>query len=223
MVQNRGHPRYSMERPTLVCGLYRSGTTYLQTILDPDNKHTRYKHEFVKTDIPDEIKSMDRVIIHKSPYKWIDSIISQSWELGDHYKVAYEKGHTEIRCATSRTLGDTPDIVEEYKTYSLENICDLYNRFFHFWLSDPFSSVIKFVKYRDLISDPMTTLKNLTGADHHLPPSKVSGSFEFTPERKRMALDPRMSYNMTPALALVVKHNIDKSVLKSLNYTGVFE
>ena len=213
-----------MERSTLVCGLYRSGTTYLQTILDPDNTHTEYKHEFVKTDIPDKIKSMDRVIIHKSPHKWIDSIISQSWELGDHYRVHYEKGHTEIRCATSRTLRDTPDIIEEYKTYSLENICDLYNRFFHFWLSDPFSSVIKFVKYRDLISDPVTTLKNLdTRIDQDGLPIKVSGSSEFTPERKRMALDPRMSYNMTPDMSHVIKNNIDKSVLKSLNYTGVFE
>jgi hypothetical protein len=163
------------------------------------------------------------VIIHKPPHKWIDSIISQSWELGDHYRVHYEKGHTEIRCATSQTLRDTPDIIEEYKTYSLENICDLYNRFFHFWLSNPFSSVIKFVKYRDLISDPVTTLKNLTGADHYLFPSKVSGSSEFTLERKRMALDPRMSYNMTPDMSHVIKNNIDKSVLKSLNYIGVFE
>ena len=213
-----------MERSTLVCGLYRSGTTYLQTILDPDNKHTGHKHEFVKTDIPDRIKSMDRVIIHKSPHKWIDSIVSQSWELGDHYRVHYEKGHTKIRCATSQTLRDTPDIIEEYKTYSLENICDLYNRFFHFWLSNPFSSVIKFVKYRDLISDPVTTLKNLdTRIDQDGLPTKVYGSSKFTPERKRMALDPHMSYNMTPDMSHVITNNIDKSILKSLNYTGVFE
>jgi len=207
----------------LVCGLYRSGTNYLQTILDKNNKYTRYKHEFVPHDIPKHIRGIDRVIIHKSPYKWIDSIISQSWELGVYYKVGYEKGHTKLRCATSKTLHDTPDIIEEYKAYSLENICDLYNRFFTFWLSNPFNSSIKYVKYTDLISNPEETLNNIMFLESYNIPSKVYGSFEFTPERKEMALSPYMSYNMTPAMSRIIEDKLDKSILKSLNYTGVFK
>jgi len=221
-----------MERfdsPILVCGLYRSGTNYLQAIIDDllDNdvsSYIQYKHEFVTSDIPYNIRKINRIIVHKAPYKWVDSLVSQCWELGDHYKVNYEVGHTPIKCGTNKVLQDTPDIIEEYRTFSLENICNLYNRFFSYWLSNPFLSRLRFIKYTDLLIDPQKTLGfiNDTGEIRNLP-KKVRASYEFTENRKRMALSPYMTYNIDLSLSAVLEKNIDRDIIRALGYSGVFE
>jgi len=123
-------------------GLYRSGTNFLQQLLDKNFKYNSaviekytiegklYKHclhDSWYNKMPNDVVP---VIIYKDPFKWIDSLCRKSYDLELFYDVHYETGHTEIYLPFEDP--DNEGYIAEVRC-SVEKLCKLYNRYFTYW------------------------------------------------------------------------------------------
>lgn len=132
-----------MERAVLASGLFRSGTNYLQALVDgnlkcaaitPSPRTGRWpqKHASRPAGLVDHYQGLCIALIHKPPVKWVDSIMRQSFDLIDYYDLRYEPGHTVIEIAYDDEHHPLPD--RPLVPVSLEKLCDHYNRYHRFWM-----------------------------------------------------------------------------------------
>jgi hypothetical protein len=126
--------------PILVCGLYRSGTHYLQELIlhnfrnieKPDkiignNSEPPYKHTQFKADMS-FYEGIHVVLTYKNPWKWVDSICRQSYDLCQVYDVCLNQDETPIKIKAT-----FPHNVAGYVDVGIEQLCDHYNRWMKFW------------------------------------------------------------------------------------------
>ena len=135
-----------MERTSvLASGLFRSGTNYLQRLIDlnldckrvhphPVTGNLPQKHASRIEGMRDHYAGLRIALVHKPPAKWVDSICRQSFDLVDHYDLGYEPGHTVIEIPYDDEHDPLPDRV--IIPVSLEKLCDHYVRFHRFWMSE---------------------------------------------------------------------------------------
>lgn len=129
----------------VVCGLYRSGTNWLQSLIDLNYevepvqippvwgsqpyKHAIYNFEFKTHDLLTET-----VAIYKPIHTWLESIMRNCIDLADNYDVLWKNGHHEILCNAS----DETDTQHTYEIcLSLEKLIKLYNDWFDKWENHP--------------------------------------------------------------------------------------
>lgn len=211
-------------------GLYRSGTNFFQQTLDinfVDNKKTidkyladniLYKHclhDSWYNKIPSDVKP---IIVYKSPIKWIDSLVRQSYDLEKYYNISYEEGHTSI----DLVFCDPDD--ESIKTVvrcSIEKLCNLYNRYFEFWLNKKVDfishNIITF--YTDIHLYKIEKKYKLIRKNKNfilLGECDVDGSRPFTNNVKQYYQHDSLSDNLNSIQLASIQKNISKCILSKL-------
>lgn len=117
-------------------GLFRSGTTWLQALIDanlkagpvPDGylyKHAHYPHQLAK------MAPADIVVTYKTLPKWIDSLCRNSFDLIDEYDLAFRRGDTPIEIVYKEE--NHPEHEPIYVGVSLERLIDLYHEHWDVW------------------------------------------------------------------------------------------
>lgn len=206
-------------------GLFRSGTNFLQQLVDKNFKNNSsivekyilegklYKHclhDDWYNKMPWEIVP---VIVYKSPLKWIDSLTRRSFDLALFYDVHYEKGHTEIYLPFEDP--DNEGYIANVKC-SIEKLCLLYNRYFKYW-SD---KNVEMVHHKTLvfeIDEYLNYLQNkykLQKTNKQfvmLKKNEVSGSREFNSLVKKY-YESDIVENLNNAQIKVIKSSIDVKI-----------
>lgn len=170
----------------IVCGLYRSGTTYLQTLIDANLSVPRargYKHAMCEDEMVGFDADASVILVSKALPKWVNSLARQSYDLCDFYNVLYEHGHTAIELPY-----DDPDrpMTQGYTiTGSVEKLCSLYRQWHTHWAASSVQPVI-YIAYEKLLFEPERELHSVAKKLGVQPASvfinyaKVSGSRQFT-------------------------------------------
>lgn len=185
-----------MTKRVIVCGLYRSGTTYLQNLIDRNLLVARsrgYKHAISVSEMAEFEDDVSVVLISKEIRKWINSLARQSYDLTDYYDVLYEHGHTPIELPY-----DDPDrpVKASYSvTASVEKLCSLYRNWHLHWGTCP-SRPTCHIAYENLILSPQKTVYEVAirigarvayGFTNYI---RVPGSRTFTGEDIGKYLEP---------------------------------
>lgn len=210
-------------------GLYRSGTNFLQQTLDinfidnqkiiekhlADNllyKHCLHDSWFNK--MPADVKP---IIVYKSPIKWIDSLVRQSYDLEKYYDVSFQNGHTKVELV----FCDPED--ESIKTIvacSIEKLCNLYNRYFEYWLSKE----VNFISHKKIAFETEKYLLQIETKYKLLRKNKdfmflkedeVDGSRPFSTAVQKYYLSDDVD-NLTSLQINSIQKNINKLILLKL-------
>ena len=160
-----------MGRPVILAsGLFRSGTNYLQALIDanldtdplpvsPRTGRFAYKHVSCPGGLHSHFPGLGLALIHKPPAKWIDSLCRNSFDLIECYELGFEPGHTVIEIACDdedEPVSDRPSI-----PVSLEKLCALYERYFRFWQKARVDWRHVFVKHTFAAFEPESCLDEL--------------------------------------------------------------
>ena len=208
-------------------GLYRSGTNFLQQTLDINfinnkkiiDKHLAdnllYKHclhDIWFNKMPADVKPF---IVYKSPIKWIDSLVRQSYDLEKYYDISFEYGHTSV----DLIFCDPED--ESIKTIvkcSIEKLCNLYNRYFEFWLGKN----VDFISHKKIAFETEKCLLQIEAKYKLLRKNKafvflqedgVDGSRPFSNIVKNYYLNNELVDNLTRSQINSIQQNINKLIL----------
>lgn len=220
-------------RKILVIGLYRTGTNYLQQLIEDNlnviplsvNTKTGWfpnKHAPEEKQLYHYSDDLTLIMIYKNPYKWVDSLVRQSYDLVTEYEVSYETGHTPIYITY-----DNPDnefINKPKVKVSLEKLCNLYNTFFRFWDTRIQQYDHDVIYHGELIKNPKDYIKHIANkfnlsykTKEHLEPERVTGSRCFTNDIRQFYFDEFKTDNLTQDQIECITRNISDDVLSKLN------
>ena len=193
-----------MARSILVAGLFRSGTNYLQRLVDANlevapvdpalPKHAIKPHNLALLD------GQDVVVIHKPLPKWIDSMCRQSFDFIDHYDVRWQRFHTPVEI----------DYFGLPIPVSLEKLCEHYARFHRQWMQRD----AVFVKHKTAAFNPVRTLCRLSdrfGVRRVTPFTPITVVPNSGPFDTRLYVGENYT-NLLPEHLEVIHHCKDKEV-----------
>lgn len=209
-------------------GLYRSGTNFLQQLVDNNfegnneniekyilerklYKHCLHDAWFNK--IPEDVVP---IIIFKKPHQWIDSLVRQSYDMELFYDIAYEPNHTLI------TLKYCHPKWEEHDAYvecSVEKLCLFYNKYFNYW----FEKNSTFLFHGNVAFNHQQFLTNLESKynlkrihKNFVDPGVVDGSRPFNRDVKDYYLNNKTD-NLSSFQLSVIDSLIEKSIKEKLS------
>ena len=205
----------------LVIGLYRSGTNYLQTLIENNlevseptintktfnvpNKHAAYEKQ-----LHHYSPNLHLVFTYKNPYKWVDSLVRQSYDLVTEYELGYEVGHTPLYITYDDPLEHFT--IKPKVKVSLEKVCNLYNTFFTFWHNRIHEYKHDIVYHNDLIQNPSAYINHISRkfdisyrTEKHLEPAEVDGSRRFDNSVRDYYLDEFKTENLSDEQLDVIK------------------
>jgi hypothetical protein len=203
-------------------GLYRSGTNFLQQLLDKNFKYNSaviekytiegklYKHclhDSWYNKMPNDVVP---VIIYKDPFKWIDSLYRKSYDLELFYDVHYETGHTEIYLPFEDP--DNEGYIAEVRC-SVQKLCRLYNRYFTYWSNKN----VEMVSHKKIICETENclsyfqnkySLQRINENFTMLEIDEVDGSRPFT-QQVKLYYDTNEIENLNDVQIKTIKSTID--------------
>ena len=204
-----------------ILGLHRSGTNYLARTMDLNfRKSTKLKfvtgngapHDDGSRNVtPDENKDISKhlygmeshdipvynyVLIHKSPYQWIDSVRSNPLDFGSFYPKAAAF-----------------DIVE---------MCKIYNEFHMYWNNMSRFRNVRIVKYEELLTNTAELLdgiKNHWSLDqkfesYNMPTNVHNSAKHFDQEHWDRQFYTELHWDDIE----IVNENINRSIMRTLRY-----
>ena len=141
----------------VVLGPQRSGTNYIESLLknnfeeiNVQNQDSKYiwKHRAFPQDVKDKLtKDVKHFVVHKNPYKWVESIMRYNADLEKRF------GGTAGQYSDKYKDQQPGDIIVKDKRNKQTNIggaCRLYNDFYNGWIGNEFVDII-LVRYEDLL------------------------------------------------------------------------
>ncbi len=217
------------EKIIMACGLYRSGTTFLQEILrlnlinvvNPHRKPFKdeppYKHVQYAGDLHLFYPGIHIIMTYKNPYKWIDSICRKSLDLVETYHITYEKGETPV------TTWYEPELVLARTkpiqvTVGLEQLIKHYNRWMAFWREEYINWPFVAMSYHDwafdprIIVDKVSKTFNIAKSSTFVVPKQkdISNSQDFTLDKfKQRYMNDDYYDLLTPEHLDIIKNNIN--------------
>lgn len=216
----------------LVIGLYRTGTNYLQQLIEDNldviplsinlkTGHIPNKHAPVEKQLYHYHDDLTIVMVYKNPYKWVDSLVRQSYDLVTEYEVSYETNHTPIYIAYDNPANEF--INRPKVKVSLEKLCSLYNTFFDFWETRIHNYEHDVIYHGELIKNPKAYIDHITNkfnlnrkTKEHLEPIEVDGSRCFTNDIRQFYFDEFKTENLTQEQIDCITRNISDDVLSKL-------
>ena len=212
---------YTKMKTILVIGLYRSGTNYLQTLIENNLKVSKLtintktfnfpnKHAVCENQLYHYTPNLHLVLTYKNPYKWVDSLVRQSYDLVTEYELGYENGHTPLYITYDDNL---LEFINKPKVkVSLEKVCNLYNKFFTFWHTKIHEYNHDIVYHNDLIQNPSAYINHISHkfqiphkTKKHLEPDEVDGSRCFDSSVRDYYLDEFKTENLSDEQLDVIK------------------
>jgi len=118
---------------TYVFGLQRSGTHFLQNLIEYNLKctltdHLKHQLSIEKTDVT--YNNSINLFMYKDPHKWIDSLTRASYNLCSMNDFKPELGHTIVEIVWD--IADDKFKSRKKIKVSLEKLCWHYNEYFNF-------------------------------------------------------------------------------------------
>ena len=128
-----------------IFGLQRSGTNFLQTLIERNFDKTLLNNQKVswKHSIEDPIKydkNLPTIVIHKNPYTWVESVCLRN-------KVDWQK--TQRKYPSEEAT--TPEFTIGPRKMNLTNLVLTYKEFHENWLYREDIPSYMFIKYEDLL------------------------------------------------------------------------
>ena len=183
-----------------VIGLQRSGTNFLQQILqrnfDVDAKFQIWKHEHrvSQKDVETLLKQTNLLVVYKHPYKWIESILRKNTDITHKYDVLADK--------TTKFPIKNHDVDKEF-TYDLKKLVLLYNQFHRFWWNFEPHKNVAFFHFRNLVAgysnscdfvDFIQYFYNIKRKPNYNIPSVVPETPDFPDSRRKSYSDLTLEY-----------------------------
>ena len=169
-----------------VIGLQRSGTNYVDGLIKRNfepvvfvSHQVLWKHEFVEnlgSDFPPESIV---VLVHKSPYSWMESLQRSAKDLWKYHDLAGPGPQIKIRRGHYEGM---------QLTVSVERLCDLYSRYHLGWLRSSLRTVP--VALESVIADVHGVVGRLEEAGlRRIEQSELELDFEVNQARPLSASD----------------------------------
>lgn len=222
-----------------IFGPQRSGTNFLESLLK-DNfedvkirnqdsnyvwKHCAYPEKF-KGKLTDN--DSINIVIHKNPYKWLESLMRYNADLDNRYGGKREEYKDLYKVVQE---GDITVQDKRGKNTNLGGACRLYNDFYHNW--ENFKGVdVMWVRYEDLLVEESRArilqqiqnkykLRKKKGG--WAVPKKVGQSDQWTDQRQQDYLNMSNFDKLEQRHIDLVNKYIDNKLLEKFNYPIISE
>ena len=219
-----------MDREYRLFGLQRSGTNYLDQLIDENFENTHnlmhttrmWKH---RINPPKNIEGDKIIVIYKNPYKWIESIIrnAEDFFIGQKtYDCKVVEGFDESAIVWKKTKG--PGAINGMRPMNLVNSAKVYKHHTEKWV---FSNKHFIVRYEDLLLDESkeavlddigSFLSAKRRSDMIREPVKVPRSTTFTGEKRRYFLSENNLKCLTEDNIEQINSVLDIDFLDKLKY-----
>jgi hypothetical protein len=166
----------------MACGLFRSGTNYLQQLLDLNFNldplpPRAYKHAMTEEQLSRCPSSITIALTYKSLLKWVDSQCRNSFDLIDEFELSYVAGNIPITIVYKED--SCPDDDPIPVQVSLNKLIKVYHDHYSFWKGRQWPGGIYWFSHKKLAFHPKEELQRFGMPMNFMPVVNVKHSTLF--------------------------------------------
>lgn len=204
-----------------VYGLQRSGTNFLQRLMQSNLKIKFEKGQWKHSKVVDQLPTHSlHFYIYKTPYKWIDSVARNHEDVPKRWGNDYKLTQDGIMINASHR-GRGKDITK----LNVANLTKLYNDHITWWMTRGVGNIV-YISYEDFIdstAEKFVSLAEQQKLQLSRPPqnvvivNKVPQSETFNESKREFYLSPNKFDYLTQEHIECINKHLDPQVIKLIN------